>query len=150
MSKKIKKKIKKINSTNLNNNIKNIPNSGTATITNTYNKQSDSLSSSNNNQSQPKSKLCCFGYVDYIVLASTLAVALGEELSLNDLNILSTFFAVLSDELALISSVESCNTNEYDDIFVPPVPDLAMTSLNKSSKNRTRIKKVIKRKVKKK
>lgn len=148
MSKKIKKKIKKINSTNLNNNMKNIPNS--ETITNTYNKQSDALSSSNNNQSQPKSKLCCFGYVDYIVLASTLAVALGEELSLNDLNILSTFFAVLSDELALISSVESCNTNEYDDIFVPPVPDLAMTSLNKSSKNRTRIKKVIKRKVKKK
>ena len=148
MSKKIKKKIKKINSTNLNNNMKNIPNS--ETITNTYNKQSDALSSSNNNQSQPKSKLCCFGYVDYIVLASTLAVALGEELSLNDLNILSTFFAVLSDELALISSVESCNTNEYDDIFVPPVPDLAMTSLNKSSKNRTRINKVIKRKVKKK
>lgn len=148
MSKKIKKKIKKRSSTNLNNNIKNIPNS--ETITNTYNKQSDALSSSNNNQSQPKSKLCCFGYVDYIVLASTLAVALGEELSLNDLNILSTFFAVLSDELALISSVESCNTNDSDDIFVPPVPDLAMTSLNKSSKNRTRIKKVIKRKVKKK
>lgn len=148
MSKKIKKKIKKRSSTNLNNSIKNIPNS--ETITNTYNKQSDSLSSSNNNQSQPKSKLCCFGYVDYIVLASTLAVALGEELSLNDLNILSTFFAVLSDELALISSVESCNTNDSDDIFVPPVPDLAMTSLNKSSKNRTRIKRVIKRKVKKK
>lgn len=37
------------------------------------------------------SKLCAFSSLDYIVVASTLAVALGEELSTNDVNVLATF-----------------------------------------------------------
>ncbi|MGL5330815.1 MAG: hypothetical protein ACRDD7_16215 [Peptostreptococcaceae bacterium] len=103
--------------------------------------------SSNNNQQNPR--LCCFGYLDYIVLASTLAVALGEELNSTDLNILATFFAVLSDELALIGAVNSCPTNNNgsgDDVFVAPVPDVAMTR----SKKRTRVKKIVKKRRKKK
>ena len=102
---------------------------------------------SNNKNEQTQSKLCYFSSTDYIVLASTLAIALGEELSQTDLNILSTFFAVLSDELALIATVQGCNTGD-EDVFVPPVPDVATTSINKipPSKNQKRRSKVVKRK----
>ena len=108
-----------------------------------------------NDSGNTSSKLCCFGYVDYIILASTLAIALGEELDNTDLSILSTFFAVLSDELALITSVNSCSNNTPDETFVAPVPDVAITGDYKNlnvhnKKNRTRVKKIIKKKVKKK
>lgn len=119
---------------------------------------------SNNNMSRdddtPKSKLCCFGYVDYIVLASTLSVALAEELSVNDLNILASFFAVLSDELALIASVENCPDNDGSsdtDAFGAPVRSVAITSSDDiyrknipKKKKKTRIKKIIRKKIKKK
>ncbi|WP_042276843.1 hypothetical protein [Faecalimicrobium dakarense] len=116
----------------------------------------------NTNKTSPKSFLCNFGYVDYIVLASTISIALGEELSSNDLNVLASFFAVLSDELALISAVESCPSNSDDSsnnesgsddfTFVPP--GVARTSnnteKNSAPKKRTVIKKkVIKKKRKK-
>lgn len=111
----------------------------------------------NRNQETLESKLCCFGYVDYIVLASTLSVALAEELTVNDLNILAGFFAVLSDELALIASVESCPSGNDDD-FAAPAPAVAITSSDEvvkknpqnHKKKKTRIKKVIRKKVKKK
>lgn len=91
---------------------------------NSYSTKSSSSSSSN----KDTSKLCCFSYIDYIVLASALSVGLAEELSNTDLAILSTFFAVLSDELALITSVNGCNSGEENEVnFVPPVPDLAIT-----------------------
>lgn len=88
------------------------------------------------------SKLCRFGYVDYIVLASTLAVAISDEVSVTDISILSTFFAVLSDELALIESVKNCNQNSQDNIFVPPVPDTALTRSKTKTKKRKKIKKI--------
>ena len=138
-------KASNINNSTINNSIDN-DNSN-----NKSNDSSDNTSNGNNN-----SRLCCFGYVDYIVLASTLAIALGEELTIEDLNILSTFFAVLSDELALIGSVDSCaNPSGSSSTFVAPVPDVAMTSLKSKNydntpKKRTRIKKIIKKKVKKK
>ena len=84
--KKSKKKKKYKKRSYCNNNNQN-------TSDNSYNDQSSS-------NEDPTSKLCCFSSLDYIVLASTLAVALGEELSTTDISILSTFFAVLSDELA--------------------------------------------------
>lgn len=115
----------------------------------TQNNNTDSQCDNNqSNSDSQKSKLCCFSSTDYIVLASTLAIALGEELSQTDLNILSTFFAVLSDELALIATVQGCNTGN-EDVFVPPVPDVAATSTNKMtpSKNQKRnSKKIVKRK----
>lgn len=98
-----------------------------------------------------ESKLCCFGYVDYIVLASTLAIALGEELSNQDVEILSTFFAVLSDELALISTVNGCSSSDTEDTFVSPVPDVAITSNRHGQKNtdENSSKKIIRKKIKK-
>ena len=84
------------------------------------------------------SKLCYFSAIDYIVLASTLAIALGEELSTTDISILSTFFAVLSDELALIGGLNACNNNDEDVIFVPPIPDVAATSSRNKNKKCTK------------
>ena len=55
---------------------------------------------------------------------------------------------VLSDELALVASVKSCNPGSSDDVFVPPIPDVAITRASK--KNKTRIKKVTRKKIKKK
>lgn len=110
------------------------------------NNLNDKNSFNNDSNNQPKnsqnanSKLCYFSTVDYIVLASTLAIALGEELSVTDIAILSTFFAVLSDELALIGSVNSCSSNNDDATFIPPVPDVALTT-SKKNINKKNIKK---------
>lgn len=91
-----------------------------------------------NRGNNDKPKLCRFGYVDYIVLASSLAIAVAEEVDTTDLNILAGFFATFSDELALIASVKGgCappepdsgsgsnpdSGNENDDVhFIPPLP----------------------------
>ena len=138
----------------------NTPNNNSNSNTDSFNPSNTSNSSNgsvntSNDSGNTSSKLCCFGYVDYIILASTLAIALGEELDNTDLSILSTFFAVLSDELALITSVNSCSNNTPDETFVAPVPDVAITGDYKNlnvhnKKNRTRVKKIIKKKVKKK
>lgn len=102
------------------------------------------------NQNSSDSKLCTFSSLDFIILASTLAVALGEELSSNDINILASFFAVLSDELALISSVNQCSSSENNKSFAAPTPDVAITRSKTVCKNspckKKRIKKRIKRK----
>lgn len=90
---------------------------------------------SNNKDEQNTSKLCSFSAVDYIVLASTLAIALGEELSSDDINILASFFAVLSDELALIAAIDVCGSrDDNSSTFVSPVPDVAATSLKNKKK----------------
>lgn len=98
----------------------------------------------NNNK---KSRLCCFGYVDYLVLASTLAIAISEEVNSTDLSILSTFFAVLSDELALIESVKDCSeSTDSDDgsfIFSTPIPS---TSSSRNNSKTKKVKKIKKRK----
>lgn len=109
---------------------------------NSCNKKSNN---DNDSSSKQTSKLCSFGYVDYMILSSTLAIALGEELSSNDLSILASFFATLSDELALITSVKNCNSNTPDDVFVPPIPDVAMTR-NTNNPVKTRKTKYIKKK----
>ncbi|MEG0180729.1 MAG: hypothetical protein RSC84_01810 [Peptostreptococcaceae bacterium] len=100
-----------------------------------------------NRTDMDKSKLCCFGYVDYIVLASTLSIAISEEVNSNDLSILATFFAVLSDELALIGSVKNCtnNSNNADNSFVAPVPDTAITRSKPKIKKIKKIKKKYKK-----
>ena len=115
-----------------------------------YDNQNSNNNNPNNSNSSntSKSKLCCFSSTDYIVLSSTLAIALGEELSVDDLNILSTFFAAFSDNLAIIAATrENCTTGD-ENVFTPPVPDIAMTSSYPSNKNRS--KKIVKKKIKKK
>lgn len=124
---KKKKKSKKVNCCNKNTN------------NHSHNEEESSCNNSNsksNKSINKTSKLCAFSSIDYIVLASTLAIALGEELSSDDINILASFFAVLSDELALIGAIDECNSGEDDtSIFVPPIPDVAATSSKSRSKN---------------
>ncbi len=115
--------------------------------------QNSSCNSNSSNQQQ--SKLCYFSSLDYIVLASTLAIALGEELSDNDLSILSTFLAVLSDQLALIESVNDCSSGDDNSVFVPPIPAGNGDRSNAGSRTnptlrKSHSKKIVKRKVKKK
>ncbi len=89
-------------------------------------------------------------YVDYIVLTSTIAIAVAEDFSSNDLNILDAFLATLSDEIPLIAAVESCPSNDGDEyVFVPPVPDVAITSSNLSNKTRVVKKRTVIKKNKK-
>lgn len=106
-----------------------------------YKKTNSRNENTNNPNTNNTSKLCSFSSVDYIVLASTLAIALGGELSGDDINILASFFAVLSDELALIASIDVCNAGDDNtSVFVPPVPDVALTT-SKKNINKKNIKK---------
>lgn len=100
-----------------------------------------------NRGSDDKSKLCCFGYVDYIILASSLAVAIAEEVNITDLSILSNFFLVLGDQLGLIAAVkvgcaenpESSSSEESN--FVPPVQDTGVSRSKTKVKKSKKIKK---------
>lgn len=116
------------------------------------NDQNSDSNSSNSNSNSKKSKLCYFSALDYFILASTLAIALGEELSDNDIDILSTFLAVLSDQLALISNVNSCSQGDENDVFVPPIPAVSSSAgrYSHSYPTKNNSKKIVKRKVKKK
>ena len=109
-------------------------------------------SSNNNNSTNQNSKLCYFSAFDYFVLSSTLAIALAEELSDTDIDILSTFLATLSDQLALIGDLNSCAQGETENAFVPPIPANTPSSrgYSNSSNLKRRSKKIVKRKIKKK
>jgi len=97
------------------------------------------------NKNTSKSRLCYFGSVNYIFLASSLALALSEELSADDINILAAFLDVLSDELALIAALDSCDNDGTNEILIPPAPDAAITDSDNFKK--TPHKKVCKKKI---
>lgn len=119
--------------------------SGSNNINSNDNSNNSSSSCSNNN----KSYLCSFGYLDYIVLASTLAIALAEELSEDDLEVLSAFFAVLADELALITSIQECSSeDETQDTFIPPIA--AGSGSRYGLKRKKKIRRIVKKKIKRK
>lgn len=61
-----------------------------------------------------KSRLKKFGPGDYFLLASTLALALNEELDSDDFNLLTAFVTILADELALIDTLNSFPTSDDD------------------------------------
>ena len=91
------------------------------------------------NQNSSNSKLCAFSSLDYIVLASTLAVALGEELSSNDVSILA--------------AVDVCSSSEEEETFTAPTPDVAVTRTKVSKtgcKSNPYKKKIIKKRIKRK
>ena len=74
-----------------------------------------------------KSKLCKYNAGDYLIVVSTLAIAISEEFNDVDVNILAAFFATLADELALISSVNACPPKNGNEPFIPPISDTALT-----------------------
>ena len=104
------------------NNEQNSCNGDSSNNNNNNSNNNDNNQNTNDNSNNQNSKLCYFSAFDYFVLSSTLAIALAEELSDTDIDILSTFLATLSDQLALIGSVNSCAQGERENIFVPPIP----------------------------
>ena len=132
------------NTTSQNANTNNEQNSCNCDSSNNSN-NNDNNQNTNDNSTNQNSKLCYFSAFDYFVLSSTLAIALAEELSDTDIDILSTFLATLSDQLALIGDLNSC-------AFVPPIPANTPSSrgYSNSSNLKRRSKKIVKRKIKKK
>ena len=112
----------------------------------------DNNQNTNDNSNNQNSKLCYFSAFDYFVLSSTLAIALSEELSATDIDILSTFLATLSDQLALIGDLTSCEQGQTENAFVPPIPANTSSSrgYSTSSNSKKCSKKIVKRKIKKK
>lgn len=100
-----------------------------------------------NRGNDDKPRLCRFGYVDYIVLSSSLAIAVAEEVDATDLNILAAFFATFSDELALIAAVkegcepESESSSSEEFTFVPPIPPIGAARSKTKVKKRKKVKK---------
>ena len=111
----------KSNTTSQNANTNNEQNSCNCDSSNNSN-NNDNNQNTNDNSTNQNSKLCYFSAFDYFVLSSTLAIALAEELSDTDIDILSTFLATLSDQLALIGDLNSCAQGETENAFVPPIP----------------------------
>lgn len=100
-----------------------------------------------NRSRDDKPKLCRFGYVDYIILASTLAVAIAEEVNITDLSILSNFFLALGDQLGLIAAVkvgcesESESSSSEESTLVPPVPSIGEARSKAKTKKSKKVKK---------
>ena len=141
----------KSNTTSQNANTNNEQNSCNCDSSNNSN-NNDNNQNTNDNSTNQNSKLCYFSAFDYFVLSSTLAIALAEELSDTDIDILSTFLATLSDQLALICDLNSCAQGETENAFVPPIPANTPSSrgYSNSSNLKRRSKKIVKRKIKKK
>lgn len=141
----------KSNTTSQNANTNNEQNSCNCDSSNNSN-NNDNNQNTNANSTNQNSKLCYFSAFDYFVLSSTLAIALAEELSDTDIDILSTFLATLSDQLALIGDLNSCAQGETENAFVPPIPANTPSSrgYSNSSNLKRRSKKIVKRKIKKK
>lgn len=139
------------NTTSQNANTNNEQNSCNCDSSNNSN-NNDNNQNTNDNSTNQNSKLCYFSAFDYFVLSSTLAIALAEELSDTDIDILSTFLATLSDQLALIGDLNSCAQGETENAFVPPIPANTPSSrgYSNSSNLKRRSKKIVKRKIKKK
>ena len=134
------------NTTSQNDNINNEQNSCNCDSSNNNNSNNnDNNQNTNANSTNQNSKLCYFSAFDYFVLSSTLAIALAEELSDTDIDILSTFLATLSDQLALIGDLNSCAQGETENAFVP-----SSRGYSNSSNLKRRSKKIVKRKIKKK
>ena len=141
----------KSNTTSQNANTNNEQNSCNCDSSNNSN-NNDNNQNTNDNSTNQNSKLCYFSAFDYFVLSSTLAIALAEELSDTDIDILSTFLATLSDQLALIGDLNSCAQGETENAFGPPIPANTPSSrgYSNSSNLKRRSKKIVKRKIKKK
>ena len=142
----------KSDTTSQNADINNEQNSCNGDSSNNNSNNNDNNQNTNDNSNNQNSKLCYFSAFDYFVLSSTLAIALSEELSATDIDILSTFLATLSDQLALIGDLTSCEQGQTENAFVPPIPANTSSSrgYSTSSPSKKRSKKIVKRKIKKK
>ena len=92
-----------------------------------------------------------YTYADYVILSSTLAYAIGEELDDTDLTLFLVFLSQLSADLSLIITKRGLMEKQSDNQSIVPeieseeqVDDINSTELGKSKKRK--VKKIKKRK----
>lgn len=112
--------------------------------------------SSNYNNNKKNSGLMNYTYVDYIILSSTLAYAIGEELNDADLTLFLIFLSQLSADLSLIitkrgfANKEDINQSQQQAIVSETLTEEEIENVISYELTRGRKRKVKKRKVKKK
>lgn len=133
-----------------------------ANNTNTsVNNGSNCTNTSNNNNSNYKNNKKNFGlmnytYADYVILSSTLAYAIGEELNDADLTLFLVFLSQLSADLSLIITKrgllekQSANQPQQQDIVPEIETEEQVEDISSIESGKSRKRKVKKRKIKKK
>ncbi len=61
------------------------------------------------------SRLCRLSPEELVVTASTVAIALSRQFSLDDLNILGNLFAAIGDSISIIAARLACSTDDASD-----------------------------------
>lgn len=125
------------------------------------NKDSKTNSSSCNPNSSNKYidfKLNSFSYADFVLLSSTLAYGIGEELNDTDLDLVIVFLSMISSDLALIrtkrgilkreQALQKNSSNSAIDIITTEAEDVVISDL--SRKSSIKKKKIYKKKKRKK
>lgn len=77
-----------------------------------YNNKKQKSSINANLSDQKSLGLASISYADYVILSSTLAFALSEELNDEDLNMLIAFLAMISSDLAMLTTKKGINKSK--------------------------------------
>ncbi|GIM33826.1 hypothetical protein [Paraclostridium bifermentans] len=97
-----------------------------------------------------------YTYADYVILSSTLAYAIGEELNDEDLTLFIVFLGQISADLSLIRTkrgllpVNLAGTQEEEDIILAGETEQTIEDVTSAELTRSKKRKVKKRKIKKK
>lgn len=121
----------------------------------------NTTNTSNNNNSNCKNNKKNFGlmnytYADYVILSSTLAYAIGEELDDADLTLFLVFLSQLSADLSLIITKrgllekQSATQSQQQDIVSETESEEQVEDISSIVSGKSRKRKVKKRKIKKK
>lgn len=133
----------------------------TNTSVNNSSNCNNTANTSNNNNSNCKNNKKNFGlmnytYADYVILSSTLAYAIGEELDDADLTLFLVFLSQLSADLSLIITKrgllekQSANQSQQQDIVSEIESEEQVEDISSIESGKSRKRKVKKRKIKKK
>lgn len=97
-----------------------------------------------------------YTYADYVILSSTLAYAIGEELNDEDLTLFIVFLGQISADLSLIRTkrgllpVNLAGTQEDEDVVLAEETEQTIEDVTSAELSRSKKRKVKKRKIKKK
>jgi hypothetical protein len=138
-----------------------VTNNTNTSVNNGSNCNNNTANTSNNNNSNCKNNKKNFGlmnytYADYVILSSTLAYAIGEELNDADLTLFLVFLSQLSSDLSLIITKrgllekQSVNQSQQQDIVPEIESEEQIEDISSIESGKSRKRKVKKRKIKKK
>ncbi|GAA0090205.1 hypothetical protein UT300009_02310 [Paraclostridium bifermentans] len=123
----------------------------------TTNNTSDNIKQKSNCNNKKKGLgLSRYTYADYVILSSTLAYAIGEELNDEDLTLFIVFLGQISADLSLIRTkrgllpVNLAGTQEEEDIILAGETEQTIEDVTSAELTRSKKRKVKKRKIKKK